>query len=194
MKPVRNLALAAALAAFSNASFAHPLQDGGSSFLAGLSHPFFGVDHLLAMLAVGVWVACLERRAWWLMPSVFLFAMLGGGVLGALGWSFPAVEPLVAASVLALGLLIAVQLRVGLSAAAALVAFFAVFHGAAHIAESPQGLSAIAYAAGFLLSTAGLLLIGLVAGVKLAARPMMARLAGLPMALAGCMLIARALL
>jgi urease accessory protein len=194
MKPVRCVALAATLAAYSNAVVAHPLHDGGASFLAGLAHPFLGVDHLLAMVAVGMWAACLARRAWWLVPSVFLLAMVGGGVLGLLGWSPPAVEPLVAASVLALGLLIASQLRPAPGAAAALVAFFAVFHGLAHAAEIPPGWSALGYAAGFSLSTAGLLLIGSVAGIRLAARPLPARLAGLPIALAGCVFVARALL
>ena len=181
------------MTAFSNTALAHPLHDSGS-FLAGLSHPFLGIDHLLAMVAVGIWAACLARRAWWQVPSAFVLALLGGGVLGVLGWSPPAVEPLVAASVLVLGLLIAVQLQLGAGAPAALVGFFAVFHGLLHISELPSGLPAVAYAAGFLLSTAELLLIGFVAGLKLRTRPGFARLAGLPMALAGCLLVARALL
>ena len=194
MKPVRSFALATALAAFSNAAFAHPLHDSSAAFLAGLSHPFLGIDHLLAMVAVGIWAACLARRAWWLVPCVFLLAMLGGGALGTLGWPPVGGEPLVAASVLVLGLLIAVQLQLGAGMAAALVGFFAVFHGAVHISELPPGLPAIGYAAGFLLSTAELLLIGIVAGVKLRAQPGFTRLAGLPVALAGCLLVARALL
>ena len=194
MKPVRCLALGLLFAASSKVVLAHPLHDGGASFLAGLSHPFFGIDHLLAMVAVGIWMACLGRPAWWRVPSVFLLAMLGGGVLGALEWSPPAVEPLVAASVLALGLLIALQLRLGLGTAATLVGFFAVFHGISHIAELPSGFSAIAYAAGFLLGTAELLVIGFVAGTVLRTRPGFAPVAGISVALAGCMLIARALL
>jgi urease accessory protein len=91
-------------------------------------------------------------------------------------------------------LLIAVRLQLGLSVAAALAGFFAVFHGMVHISELPPGLSAAAYAAGFLLSTAELLLIGYVAGTRLGARPGFARLAGLPIALAGCLFVARALL
>lgn len=193
MKPARSVALAAMLAACSNAAVAHPLQDDGAAFLAGLSHPFVGVDHLLAMVAVGMWAACLARRAGWWVPSVFVFAMLGGGVLGLLGWSPPAVEPLVAASVLTLGLLIASQLGPPPGVAVALVAFFGVFHGLAHAAELPPDLSALGYAAGFSLSTAGLLLIGFVAGARMAARPPIARLAGLPVAFAGCVLVARAI-
>ena len=181
------------LTAFSNTVLAHPLHDSGS-FLAGLSHPFLGIDHLLAMVAVGIWAASLARRAWWLVPSTFVLAILGGAGLGALGWSPPAVEPLVAASVVVLGLSIAMQLRLGPGAAAALVACFALFHGLAHISELPPGLAAVGYAAGFLLSTAELLLIGFLAGIKLRARPGFARLAGLPVALAGCLLVARALL
>ena len=193
MKPVRCFVLAATLTAFSNTVLAHPLHDSGA-FLAGLSHPFLGIDHLLAMVAVGIWAASLARRAWWLVPSMFLLAVLGGGALGALGWSPPAVEPLVAASVVGLGLLITMQLRLGPGAAAALVACFALFHGVVHVSELPPGLAAIGFAAGFLLSTAELLLIGFVAGIKLSARPGFARLAGLPVALAGCVLVARALL
>lgn len=194
MKPVRCLALAAALAAYSNLALAHPLHDGGASFLAGLSHPLLGVDHLLAVVAVGIWAACLGRRGWWRVPFVFLLAMLGGGAWGALGGSLPAVEPLVAASVLAFGLLLALQLRLGLSVAAALVGVFALFHGSAHVAELPSGLPAVPYATGLLLGTAGLLLIGLVAGLRLSARPRFAPLAGISVALAGCMLVVRALL
>ena len=194
MKLVRCFVPAVTLTAFSSTALAHPLHDSGAAFLAGLSHPFLGIDHLLAMVAVGIWAACLARRAWWLVPSVFLLAMLGGGALGALGWPPLGGEPLVAASVLVLGLLIAVQLQLGAGMAAALVGFFAVFHGAVHISELPSGLPAIGYAVGFLLSTAELLLIGIVAGVKLKTRPGFTRLAGLPVALAGCLLVARALL
>ena len=194
MKPARCLALAATLVAYSDVALAHPLHDGGASFLAGLSHPFLGVDHLLAMVAVGIWAACLGRRAVWLVPSAFLLAMLGGGVSGLVGWSVPAVEPMVAASVLVLGLLITSQLRLESGVAATLVALFAVFHGLAHAAELPAGLPVLGYVAGFSLSTAALLLIGFVAGARLTVQPRFAPFAGLPVSLAGCILVARALL
>ena len=116
--------------------------------LAGFVHPFTGLDHLLAMLAVGVWSALAARR-WWLPPACFAAVLLVGAVLGAAGLQVPVVEPLVAASLLALGLLVALRAAWPLAVMAAAVGAFALFHGLAHGSEL-SGASALA---GMVLAT-----------------------------------------
>jgi urease accessory protein len=114
------------------AASAHVGEHGGHhGFMAGFSHPFFGLDHLAAMLAVGVWSALAVRRIW-AAPLAFALTLLAGALLAQAGLSFPAVEPMIAASLLVVGLLLALRARLGAATAAALVAVFALFHGAAH--------------------------------------------------------------
>jgi len=144
------------------AASAHTGQgDTGSGFVAGLLHPVTGVDHLLAMLAVGMWGAQLGMPALWVLPVAFPLVMAIGGVLGILGVPFPAVEPGIVLSVVLLGLAIAVGRRPPLPFTAALVALFAVFHGFAHGRELPEQVSAIGFSAGFVLATGCIHLTGI---------------------------------
>jgi len=158
------LALPLALAALPAAAHAgHAAETHG--FLAGLAHPFTGLDHLLAMLAVGLWSATTARRVW-LAPLVFAVVLLLGALLTANGPFIPAVEPLVAASVLVLGLLVMARVRLHEAISALLVAGFALFHGAAHGAELGAGLAL----AGMVMATALLHGAGIVAGHWLSPR------------------------
>jgi urease accessory protein len=149
---IRHLLAAAALATASGAALAHPGHDT-ASFVSGFAHPLGGLDHLLAMLAVGLYAAGQAGAARAALPAGFVLAMLVGAGLGAAGVALPAVEAGIAASVLVLGLLLAFALRLPLAASLPLIALFAAFHGHAHHAEMGAA-SLTAYAAGFVLATA----------------------------------------
>lgn len=169
------------LLAASGSAWAHPFHNPGAGFVAGFVHPFAGLDHLLAMIAVGLWAAQFRSRMRWIIPAVFVTAMLAGGGLGFSGLALPGIEPLIATSVLALGLFTLLQARlhaIGL----VLVVAFALFHGIAHGQEIPAATGALPYAVGFALATALLHAAGLGAAL-LAKNP--ARWAGAPIALAG---------
>ncbi|HYA37278.1 MAG TPA: HupE/UreJ family protein [Candidatus Methylomirabilis sp.] len=144
-------ALAALLAA--NAAQAHIISAQGAGFAAGFAHPFSGLDHLLAMVAVGLWAAQLGGRARWIVPLAFMGAMAAGAALALAGVQLPAVESGIASSVMMLGLLIALAARLPTLTSAILVGAFAVFHGHAHGTELPQAASEALYGAGFLLAT-----------------------------------------
>lgn len=133
---------------------AHSLAMTGASFYSGIVHPFLGLDHLLAMIAVGVWATKLGRQAQWTLPPVFASVMVVGFGLARLGWSASLVEPLVAASVLLLGLLVAGPRRVSIIFSAFLVSLFGLLHGYAHGIEVPISGSVWLYAAGFTLTSA----------------------------------------
>lgn len=148
----RSALAAVALATASGAAFAHPGHES-ASFFTGFAHPLGGFDHLLAMLAVGLYAACQPGTTRWMLPAGFVLAMLAGAGLGALGVALPAVEAGIAASVLVLGLLIALAARLPLAASLPLVAAFALFHGHAHHAEM-GGASLVTYSTGFALATA----------------------------------------
>ena len=138
---------------------------GAGSFLQGLAHPLGGLDHMLAMVAVGLYAAVLGGRALWLVPAGFLGAMAIGALLGFSGITIGFVETGIAMSVVALGLAIALRLSPPAAAAMALVAPFAIFHGYAHGAEMPSELSAFVYLMGFMLATALLHAIGIAFGL-----------------------------
>lgn len=138
---------------------AHPGAHHAADFSTGFLHPLSGWDHLLAMLAVGIWAAQQRKPAWSLL-AVFPAAMALGALLAFGGLALPAVESGIAASVLVLGLLVAFAVRMPAAAGGALVAVFALFHGFAHGAELPPGASAAAYGAGFVLATLVLHLAG----------------------------------
>lgn len=161
---------AAGLLLASAAATAHTGTDGGThhGLAAGLLHPFTGLDHLAAMLAVGLWSGLVQPggRALWAAPAAFASLLLVGALAAAAGLALPAVEPMIAVSLLVLGLLLALQRALPVPAAAALVGSFALFHGAAHGLE----LSGAAALAGMLLGTALLHLCGIVAGRWLASR------------------------
>jgi len=137
--------------------YAHPLHgDAAGGFVRGLLHPLLGIDHLLAMVAVGVWAAQLGGSAVWKVPPAFVITMLIGAGAGLAGIGLPLIEPMIAASVVVLGLVIATQVRMSAWLASLLVAVFALFHGHAHMAELPAGALALNYIVGFALTTATL--------------------------------------
>lgn len=167
--------------AFPAIALAHPGHDGHEltwDFGAGVVHPLTGWDHLLAMVAVGLWAARLEGKSRWLVPAAFIGAMGIGGLLGQSGTTLPGMEQGIAASLLVLGLLIATGTRLPLFAGMALTAAFAIFHGFAHGAEAPANASGLIYGAGFIAATAMLHLAGLGLGSALAQRPLVVRIAG----------------
>jgi urease accessory protein len=154
--------LVAAAFAFAPAlAQAHPGHAPGANFTHGFVHPMMGLDHVLAMVAVGLWAAQLGGRAAWLVPAAFVSVMTAGAGLGMSGVHLPFVEQGIFASVLVLGLLIATAARLPLAASAAIVGVFALFHGVAHGTEMPASVSGLAYAAGFALATAILHGVGL---------------------------------
>jgi len=156
-------------------------------FVGGFSHPLFGIDHMVAMVAVGLWGAFLGAPAIWLLPIVFPPVMALGGVIGILGVPLPAVETAIALSAMVLGIMVALAARPHVAIAALLVAVFAIFHGHAHGSELPSGADAVAYSIGFVAAT-GLLHIAGIAFGQLARWPlgrMAVRAAGGAIALAG---------
>lgn len=142
---------------------AHGVQGGG--LINGLMHPVFGPDHLLAMVAVGILSVQIGGKAIWSVPLAFVVCMLVGGVLGMKGVAFPSVETGIAASVFVLGAAIALPKKVPTLLIMALVGVFGVFHGYAHGAEMPSVAEPVLYATGFVLSTAGLHIAGVLIGV-----------------------------
>lgn len=140
----------------------------GSSLLSGLLHPLFGLDHLLAMLSVGLYASQLRGRAVWALPLAFVGLMVGGAVSAIAGVELPLVEGGIIASVLALGLLIAFAVRMPVIAASLLTGVFAVFHGHAHGSELVAGGSAFAYGVGFTVSTALLHVVAVAVGLAAA--------------------------
>ena len=147
------------------AAFAHPGGGDAYNFVHGFAHPFGGLDHVLAMITVGLFAYQLGGRALWLVPASFVLAMTAGGALGLAGIPVPFVEVGIAASVLVLGAIVAFGVKAPVAVAMALVAAFAVFHGHAHGAEMPAGGSIAAYAAGFVLATALLHAAGVTLGL-----------------------------
>lgn len=158
---------------------------GGAA--SGFAHPFAGLDHLLAMVAIGAWAAQQEGRARWAVPLAFVAAVALGAIAGAAGFALPVVEPMIAASVVVLGLVIASGLRAPISAGVAIAAAFAIFHGHAHGTEAAAAPLA-AYLAGMLAATAMLHAAGFAAGAALRATAL--RWAGALVAAGGVALIA----
>lgn len=168
---------------------AHP---GGApdGFASGFAHPWSGMDHLLAMLSVGIWARQQGGKAVWAIPCAFVAAMVIGGVMGLKGVPVPAVEQGIAASVLALGLMVAMAMRLPTSVGMVLVAVFAVFHGHAHGAEMPLADDAVGYACGFTLATALLHVVGIGLGSTIGrVSRVLVRLVGVVVALSGVWLM-----
>ncbi|MEO3386996.1 HupE/UreJ family protein [Mesorhizobium sp. CAU 1741] len=183
-----------ALAASATPALAHLDPGEHGSFAAGFSHPLFGLDHVLAMVAVGLWAAMLGGRALWAVPAAFVGVMALGFVLSALGLPLPFVEPTILSSVVAIGLLVALAVPVPVGIGMAIVGFFAVFHGHAHGGEIGEA-GALGYAAGFAIATAALHAAGLGLGIGFArlfrsdAGTLAMRLAGWLTAVSGIYLI-----
>ena len=142
------LGLAAAAALAPAVAFAHPGAAGHThGFLQGFAHPIGGIDHILAMVAVGIFAATLGGRALWAVPLSFMGFMVAGGALGMAGVSLPFVEVGIALSIVALGIAVAVNWDWPVTSAMAMVGLFAVFHGHAHGTEMPLAVSGATFAA-----------------------------------------------
>lgn len=181
---IRNLTLLV-LALAAPAAWAHGLgaHSHDAGLIAGFLHPFSGLDHLLAMLAVGLWAAQRGGRALWALPASFVGMMALGGTLGGMGVSIAGIEPMIALSVLLLGLLVVLRSRLALLPALSLTAGFALFHGMAHGLEMPQAASPAGYALGMIAATALLHATGVAIGFKF--RQLYLGLAGAAISMAG---------
>jgi len=181
--------LTAALTLAPATAFAHTGVGDAHGFTHGFMHPVGGLDHVLAMVAVGLFAAMLGGRALWLVPAAFVAMMGVGGLIGINGIGLPFVEIGIAASVIVIGAAMALRLKAPAAMAAGLVGFFAIFHGFAHGAEMPADASGLTYAVGFMLATALLHAAGIGAALtsaRLAARSdWLVRASGGAMALAG---------
>jgi urease accessory protein len=186
---VAALALAPALA------LAHAESGQAAGFLTGLRHPASGLDHVVAMIAVGLWGAVLGPPAIWVLPVAFPLVMAAGGLMGLLGLPLPGVEVGIAASAIALGAMVLIEARPPLALAAVVVAFFAVFHGHAHGRELPPGANALLYSLGFVIATGLLHAVGILVGAahRWPAGRLAVRAAGGGVALVGLFFLWRAL-
>lgn len=169
----------AALAVFAAAA-AHAHTGGGEAagFVRGLSHPFAGVDHLIAMVAVGAWAARRGGRALWLLPIAFIGMMAIGAYLAASGISLPLAQSAVLISLLVFGVAVVAAVRIRLWLSVAIAGTFALFHGHVHGSEMPAQVAALTYGAGFILATAllhaaGVTLVAVTRRLIMAARRMM---------------------
>jgi len=193
-KPALAALVAFALTGFSSAALAHVGDHSHMSFAEGLAHPFTGLDHMLAMVAVGLWASQLGRPALWLLPAVFPLVMAIGAASGMSGRELPWLEIGVAGSVLVLGVAIALALRPSLVLSATLVAGFALLHGYSHGVELPADVSGLTFAVGFIVATLVLHAIGIGLGLLANRVPVryLARSAGAAIAAAGLVLLAAA--
>jgi urease accessory protein len=191
MTKMRAVLILAATLALMSPAMAHTGIDHVHGFVAGLTHPLLGLDHALAMIAVGLWAGLIGGHAKWAWPLAFVGVMLASGLAAIAGIKLPLVETGIAVSVLVLGLLVALRTAAPVMIGALACAMFAVFHGYAHGAELPGGADAVAYAGGFVLATAFLHALGLGAAILIARQmtPTVTRLAGGGVALAGLVLL-----
>lgn len=173
----------------SSTAMAHVGVHSAGGFTAGFVHPFAGLDHLLAMIAVGIWAGQLGGARLLALPAAFVSFMAIGAALGASGVSLPQVEGVVAFSVLASGIIVGLSVRLKWYWGVPLVAAFALFHGHAHGTEMPELAAPWAYFAGFLAATAALHGGGVFTGNSLKARPGLVRLGGAAIGLTGAWLV-----
>jgi len=178
---------AAALALLPSLAYAHAGAGETGGFMHGLAHPAGGLDHVCAMLAVGLWAAQMGGRQVWAVPLTFAGVMALGGALPLLGVALPFVEQGIVLSVLLLGVLIAAAIRLPLWLGSSMVGLFALWHGHAHGAEMPEAVSGFGYALGFVLTTALLHALGIAFGLGMQslARQRVIRAAGAGIALCG---------
>jgi urease accessory protein len=174
---------------------AHDQQGQARGFLTGFLHPLSGLDHVLAMIAVGLWGAQLGAPAIWLLPVTFPMVMAVGGFIGLVGIPLPGIEIGIALSALLLGLMVASEAKPSLAIAPTIVAFFAIFHGHAHGTELPAGQNGLAYSIGFVVATGCLHATGIAIGLahKWPVGRTALRAAGVVVALAGLGFLWRAL-
>jgi urease accessory protein len=191
MKALKTKGLFAAASLVATGSvFAHPGHEHSSSFMTGFSHPMGGLDHLLAMVAIGLWAASIGGRALWAIPVAFVVTMLLGGGLAVAGLNVPFVEQGILLSVIVLGALVLFAKRLSTAVCMAIAGAFALFHGAAHGMEMPLNANGLQYALGFALATAGLHVVGLGFGQVMAkiGTPLATRISGSLIATAGLFL------
>ena len=183
------------LAFWPGPALAHVPGGEVAGLVSGLIHPISGPDHVLAMLAVGLWGAQLGAPALWLLPITFPVVMALGGMLGLLGLHVPGVERGIALSAVALGIVVLREARPPAVLAAALVGVFAVFHGHAHGTELPDGASGLLYSLGFVAATGSIHAVGIVIGLvhRWAAGRVALRVAGAGVAAAGLLFLVRGL-
>lgn len=189
------MSTAMAMTAFAGPALAHTGVGHTAGFVHGFGHPITGLDHVLAMVAVGLLAARLGGKALWLVPLSFMGMMAVGGLLGFAGASVPLVELGIGVSVLILGGLVAADVRMPTALAMGLVAFFAIFHGYAHGAEVPADAGGSAYIAGFITATGLLHLAGIAIGLaagRLLSSNLASRVAGAAIAVTGVALLAGA--
>ncbi|RWB28071.1 MAG: HupE/UreJ family protein [Mesorhizobium sp.] len=192
MKTLARLGILSALAALTpSLAFAHSGGAHVHGFFAGLEHPLLDMDHLLAMVAVGMIGARAAGRSFVLVPLFFVSAMVAGALLGMAGIGLPSLETGIALSLVVFGAIVGLARPLPLAAAAALTALFGLFHGNAHGLEIPESAGGIAYAAGFMLGTSMLHAIGALSVFKFARWPMMVRTAGLATSLVGLAMAAQ---
>lgn len=160
--------LALAAAALPAVAYAHTGVGETAGLVHGFSHPISGLDHILAMVMVGVLAFQLGGRAIWAVPATFVLVMALGGALGIAGVNVPFVETGIALSVIVLGAVVALNIRASTAVAMGIVGLFAIFHGHAHGAEMPENAGGAAYAAGFMIATALLHAVGLGVGSLIA--------------------------
>jgi len=174
---------------------AHVQSGQAAGFFTGLKHPISGLDHVLAMIAVGLWGAQLGSPAVWMLPVAFPMMMAFGGFMGLVGLPLPGVEIGIALSAVLLGTVVARESRPSLAVAVLLVAFFAIFHGHAHGTELPKGQSGLTYSIGFVIATGCLHGVGIAIGLihKWPAGKTTLRAAGAIVALAGVAFLWRAI-
>jgi len=187
---MRLLSLILASTALATPAFAHTGIGDTNGFAHGFLHPVSGIDHVLAMVAVGLFAALLGGRAIWLVPLAFVTMMGAGGAAGVAGINPPLTEIGIGLSVVALGAAVAFSVRMPVAAAMAFVGFIAIFHGHAHGAEMPETASGLAYGIGLIIATALLLACGIGIGLSLGRVAQdrvrrVTRLAGGAMSLAG---------
>ena len=193
MRFLRLVAPTAAILVMTTAAEAHTGHGATNAFTAGFAHPLGGLDHLLAMVAVGLWAGLAGGRALWLWPASFVGAMLIGGAIGMAGIPMPLVEQGIVGSVIVIGLATALAFSPSLAIGVAMAALAGLFHGHAHGTEVPADVSGLTYAAGFALATMLLHAVGIALTV-IATRftlPIAARAAGGLTAVAGVVLAAR---
>ena len=159
--PARWLGVLIVVSLWSQNALAHPQKGEAVGFLTGFRHPISGLDHVLAMVAVGLWGAQLGSPAIWLLPVAFPMVMAFGGMLGLMGVPLPGTEYGIALSAILLGAAVLFEIRPPLTVAAILVGFFAIFHGHAHGTELPPGQSALLYSMGFVIATGCLHALGI---------------------------------
>jgi urease accessory protein len=160
----RALTAALLVLLWARSAFAHAQEGAAVGFLTGFGHPIGGLDHVLAMVAGGLWGAQLGNPAIWLLPVAFPMVMAFGGMLGLIGVPLPGIEYGIAASAILLGIAVMFETRPPLAVATVLVGVFAIFHGHAHGTELPTGQSALLYSVGFVVATGCLHAAGIAIG------------------------------